>query len=118
MRLSALRPACTSRQNHRFLANWDITKLVKHWLDNPDAPRGQFIIVNTQHSVWVQWEGKLPHVYARIRIEEPAADTKKPNSPPVPVVVRGLRFVGETHQRAGCRLNEMRVFGAEVWYAN
>lgn len=70
------------KQNHRFLANWDITNLVQQWRDNPDAPRrGQFIIVNSQQPIWLQWEGKMPRVYAQVKPKDLRSQDTKFDSP-------------------------------------
>lgn len=76
----------SASEKFRFLANWDITKLVRRWIDNPAAPRrGQIIIINRQHPVWIQWD-ETPRVYVQLRSDEepqgdakPAGDGSKPS---------------------------------------
>lgn len=70
-------------EDRRILASWDITKLVQHWIDNPEAPhRGQLVLINRQHPVWVQWDG-TPRVLARIRPhEESDAKASDESEPP------------------------------------
>ncbi len=72
-------------ENRRFLATWDITKLVHDWLENPDAPRrGQLIIVNREHPIWINWEASMPRLYAQIRPEDLEDDSTESGASEVP----------------------------------
>lgn len=71
--------------NRRFQATWDVTVLVQDWLENPDAAhRGQLIIINGEHPIWVNWERNMPRLYAQVRPEDLRSDSTDSGEPEIP----------------------------------
>ncbi len=53
-----------------LVVEWDVTELVQQWQANPQQPqRGQFMILNDQHPLWIVWQDPQPRLEVTLSIE-------------------------------------------------